>query len=469
MDSAMHWMTACADCGQSLRVHDRQSQPVSCPRCGSGVSHRRPPEPPPPRVRRRRWPWLLGAGLVVLLGLVCLAAASLPVKPWRASAANYKTPLMGMGMPNAPLPMVGAVGGEKKNNPEGPARRSPPLHVPDTADADLRDLAGRAPALKPAGRVAPFIALAGDPSGPMLTADSEGVLRCYSPYLATLQPRAQARLGCLPYLMALDAKRGRLYAAVATSNLTRFSVLGEREYSVGDLCVYDVSALLRGESPAEELKPLHTVALDSHLTGLHLSEDGAWVTYLADSLTGAHLGRLDVSSMRDPAENRRLVPLSGLSGLAEVGDGTLLALSGNLLFRVRIDPWEVTPITSVGTTILAMAGAGAGKFFLLERRIGVPGVFVLLYDLHSGKVVKRVAAPFSGRYSLRAGSGSRFYLATSAVLDGQVLAFDLSESSVVARGAGARDGGRLLRGALHVSPDGRRLLTGNGHVFYSPE
>src|SRR5262249_41507396 len=160
--------------------------------------------------------------------------------------------------------------------------------------------------------------------------------------------QSQARMDRLPYLMVLDSKRGRLYAAVAASNLTRYSVLGEREYSVGDLCSYDVSALMRGESPSGVLKPLNTVELESHLTGLHLSRDGACLTYLADSLSGAHLGRVD-PSMQENKELRRKVPLSGLSGLAEASDGTLLALSGNMLFKVTIDPWVVTPVTVVGT------------------------------------------------------------------------------------------------------------------------
>jgi hypothetical protein len=62
----------------------------------------------------------------------------------------------------------------------------------------------------------------------------------------------------------------------------------------------------------------------------------------------------------------------------------------------------------------------------------------------------------------------RLYVGTSAVLDGRIDAFDVSGESLTARASAARDGLRLLRGGLHLTPDGRHLVTGNGHVFAVP-
>jgi hypothetical protein len=76
--------------------------------------------------------------------------------------------------------------------------------------------------------------------------------------------------------------------------------------------------------------------------------------------------------------------------------------------------------------------------------------------------------PLTGRLYLQAGTGGRAYLGTSAVFDGQIQAFDVTDSSATARGGVQRDGERLLRGGLHLSPDGHHLLTGNGHVFAAP-
>jgi len=69
-------------------------------------------------------------------------------------------------------------------------------------------LAARAPALKAAGRVAPFVALAGDPSGPVLTADATvaKALATGEPWILVTEegsgrPRGwvgAARLGGLP-------------------------------------------------------------------------------------------------------------------------------------------------------------------------------------------------------------------------------------------------------------------------------
>ena len=64
----------------------------------------------------------------------------------------------------------------------------------------------------------------------------------------------------------------------------------------------------------------------------------------------------------------------------------------------------------------------------------------------------------------------RLYLGTSAVLDGRLEAydFDVARLRLTARGVVGRDGERLLRGGMHLTPDGRHLVTGNGYVFRTP-
>jgi hypothetical protein len=333
-----------------------------------------------------------------------------------------------------------------------------PIQLPDGTDGSLRQLAQTAPPLKPAGHVAPLLALAGGHDGCFLTADADGALRCYSP---SLELRGEARLDRVAYLMALDARRGRLYAAAAFRPGLRLSALGDREQVMGDLCVYDVSGLLAGKPQPADLTPSHVETLRSTVTGMHLSSDGAYLCYLAESVSGAHVGRLATDSLE--CQTKR-VPASGTSGLADLGNDALVALAGAILFRIDLANWTVTRSAAVGGSLMSVHPAGGTKVILLERR---PSAFVVLLDVETNKVLFRYAAPYQGRFTLRTAPG-RLYLGTSAVLDGRIEAFDLEGVSLTARGSAGRDDQRLLRGGLHLTPDGHHLITGNGHVFAVP-
>ena len=458
----MHWTSECADCGQTLRVPARPGNPILCPRCGRAVSARPPrekPAAPAGHVRRRRyWPWVVGGVIGLALASACVVALLPPAHRHRPGGVS---PIASIPIsPNSP---VDANAGARLMPKEGirvPRPIIPPVEIGDVSDGSLRDLCKRAPALKPAGQLESLLVMAGGAGGgPFFTADADGTLRCYS---ASLELLGQTRLQRVPYLMAVDGQRRQLYAAVTSFPWLRQSALGDRDQALGDLCVYDVSSLLEGKSPPEELKPSQTVELDAQLTGLQLSEDGAWLCYLAESLSGAHLGRIATETM---ATKKRPVPANGLSGMADVGNGRFVALAGGLLFHIDVANWTVNRSTVITNgTLLGVYPAGVGKVFLLERRLGT---YVVLLDLEANKVVSRHLSPMVGRYYLCSQPG-RLYLGTSAVFDGQIQAFEVKGGSMTALGVARRDDERLIRGGLYLTPDGRYLVTGNGHVYHAP-
>jgi hypothetical protein len=213
--------------------------------------------------------------------------------------------------------------------------------------------------------------------------------------------------------------------------------------------------------------------LNAQVAGMLLTGDGEWLVYLAESPSGARLCRLRAPTLT--AGEPHSVPSNGTSILIDGGDGgaTLVVMAAGLLLRVDLAAWTVEPfaVFSQGT-VQTIAPLGGGLFLLAERR-GTS--FLLVADLRPGqlKVLSRFAAPFPGRLYLRTtpGGGRRFYVGTSAVFDGQIQAYDLAEGDptrVTAAGSALRDGRRLLRGGLYLTPDGRHLLSGNGYAFAVP-
>lgn len=101
-----------------------------------------------------------------------------------------------------------------------------------------------------------------------------------------------------PYRMVLDAKRGVLYAVCVepTPGMAR-TFPSERRglYGKGDLCVFDVSAVLKGDLPdGTQLTPTRTVPLGGTVSTLLMSPDGAWVYYL--DLDNDRIGRFDTAT-----------------------------------------------------------------------------------------------------------------------------------------------------------------------------
>lgn len=450
----MHWTTSCADCGRSLRLSDRAGAPRLCPRCGAPAA----PLPPPPKPEgpSRRWPWLVGVAAALALVLACLAAA-LPAMASRtpAKSPTYSAPLP-IPQPDFPSPPLLPA--------QGP-RRDPPVELAAPPDAEERPLADLvAKPWKPANRLPAFFASASAPDGGLFTADSEGVLRRYS---ADLRLLGQARLDRVAVALAFDARRGRLYAAVADPAQILTSRLGDRDRAVGDLAVYEVSRPLEGR-----LSPSYSIALQAQVTGLILSADGSRVYYLADSpQSGAHLGRIDPETLQRGEPLR--VPANGNSSFAEAGEA-LAVLTGGLLYYIDPKGWTVERLLApTQGTVLAIAPAAGGKTLMLERR-GIL-TYVAVADLGRRRVLARYLAPFSGRVYLRtdaegrpsAAGPTRFYLASSAVFDGQIQGYELSEAGeVTALGGAGRDGERLLRGGLHLGE--RFALSGNGHAYALP-
>jgi hypothetical protein len=340
------------------------------------------------------------------------------------------------------------------------------LRIPDqptgqlVGEQDVGELAS-------AGRISPFLALAGDPGrGLLLTAGVDGRLRCYS---RSLQLLGERRLSGVAYQLALDEPSGLLYAAVAPEESIRLGPLGDRDLAVGDLHVYDVKNLLEGRSePGATLLPVRTLELRGQVYTLLLSREGKHLYYLADGGRESHAGRVAT----DTWTRDGVLPVRGgaLATLVQAPDtGLLVGLSGGgRLFLIDPDTWTMKPDLTV-PGISAFALGRGGQLYFIQRS---GETYLVVVDLNSRHVRERLLLPLRGRIYTRVGpAGRRLYVGTSAVLDGQLHAFDLrgqEADKVRPLGRAGRDRSRLLRGGLFLSPDGKLLFTGNGHAFHAP-
>jgi hypothetical protein len=337
------------------------------------------------------------------------------------------------------------------------------LAIPDSVTGELLSAQGRPlSVLAPAGRVAPLIALTGDPGrGLLLTCGSDGVLRCYS---SSLQPLGARRLSRPACQMALDGRRGLLYATVASPGSFSLGLLGDPERGGRDIHVYDVKGLLEGPpDPGGELKPLHSLSVGGQVHALLLSGDGGSLYYLAETLREAHIGRIATH----PWSHRLLLSQrkGGMLALAQVpGADHFAGLVGGRLFFLDPKTGSMRDTVNVPGAIGAFAPGPNGQVFLVERR---NGTHLLVVDVKRRSVRARLSLPLVGRVYACSAWGSRLYLGSSAVLDGQVVALDVAGTPRPV-GLAHRDRDRLIRGGLFLSPDGKLLVTGNGHVYHAP-
>ena len=442
-------------CGQTLRVSDEQQGRLFCPACEGAVTAQSPPVVARPAKRWRRW------GVGGLVGLVMVAGL------WAGQAMRwYAGGSTGApaSMPGAPFAGMRSLGSRLGLLAAGPHEEA--LRIPDR---DTGRLLGEQviDELAPAGRIASFLALTGDAGrGLLLTSSFDGLLRCYS---LSLQLLGERRLPAVAYQLVLDEAHGLLYAAVARAGTLVLGPLGDREQAAGDLHVYDVGKLLQGQpEPGGELVPVRTMALRAHVHALHLSRDGNHLYYLIDIGREAQAGRIDTATWT-PAGVQPLRG-GGHCALAVAPDTGLVAgLSGGRLFVIDPDTWTVKEGVAVLGTMVGFAMGASGQLYLIERRAET---YLLVVDVKSRQVRERLLLPLRGRIYTQVGAGGRsLYLSTSAVLDGRLLAFRL-DGQEAARirpvGQAGRDRARVLRGGLFVSPDGKLLLTANGHVFRAP-
>ncbi len=480
----MHWTMACA-CGQTLRVHQEHlGRTLLCPGCEAPLVARAPRPAPTAAVRRRRWRWLVDGTLWLVAGtlavVLVLVAGYGVVRGMRGSpqmgtqALSGSSPMstMNMRFVSGKGPRGMRIPGAVASGALSPSAITPALRLPATISGVLVSPERPGNELRRAGQIAPFLGLAGDPAlGLFLTAGTDGVVRCYS---ASLDLLGECTLSGVASQMVLDARRGRLYAAVSPPRKLYVGQLGDRDNSVGDLHVYDVNDLLqaspgeRPRRPAQARVPLHTLALEAQINALVLSADGSQLCYLVESRQ-SHIGRLATESWT--VEHTHHLSGGGPLLMSVAPDtGRLVGLARSTLFSLNPATWVLEHSLPLEGAFHGLAPVPDGRVYLLEKRGG--SYHLVLLDLPRHKPIDRLELRMEGRLYLANGPGpGRLSLGSSAVLDGQIRVFDLAGATAkkpTEVGQVRRSRTRLLRGGLFLTPDGKYLLSGNGHVFHAP-
>jgi hypothetical protein len=355
----------------------------------------------------------------------------------------------------------------------------PPLVTPPP-------LAARAVAGPPSGanalrfrtRVARFLALAVDAGRrSAFAAGEDGSHRHYSyPEFRLLGTYS---LASPAYRAVLDGRRGLLYVAVSQPRFLVVNALGDPERARGDLEVYDVRAVQRGEVPAgATLQPRARLPLGlgprpealpggwperggGHVYALALGPSGEDLYYLASASRAVHVARVDTGSFA----REDVVPLPNGPGSLAVEGRTLYATSPGELRVLEGRPLRVTRRLAVPGAAPALAAGPAGRAFVAG---GADGAEVVALDVARGRMLGRWALPARGRVSLnRSGDGRRLYLGASAVAFSRVLALRLPDGDGPPRlvGEAVHDRDGLVTGASVLSPDGRFLMNSGGKVY----
>jgi hypothetical protein len=488
----MRWTLLCAECEQTLWVRREQvGLRVLCPCCGAALVVRpdaaEPPAqrsagepspsagqlatsaatPPPGRpFWRRRW-LVAGLGAAVLLTLLLGVVGATVTEHLGGEQPEHHRRTM---MPPDALPRPPMAGKRMGRLPKL-VERAQPLEFRPTAVLDplLGPVGGRAGAALPlVVRIAPCLAVAGDPARDLLLAASaDGVLRWYE--TKSFRLLGSCRLHQPAYHLAFDPATNRLYTASAARRNLAVNSLGECDYAAGDIHAYDLSGLLGKTSSSEqqELKPRHRSPLGASIAGLLLSADGSSLCYLAETPGHAAAGRILTTAWR---QDRTLdLPSSGSIALIQApGGGTIYALAGGNVHLIEPDTFTLRAALRVGVGISAFAAGAGDRLFLLERK---SNMFVQVVDVPRRRIVAIWPTTLQGRSVLRSSpDGTRLYIGCSAVFNGFIRAANIGKDGAaapVASGEVLSNGERLIRGAILLGPDGRFLITGSGLVFRS--
>jgi hypothetical protein len=284
------------------------------------------------------------------------------------------------------------------------------------------------------------------------------------------------RLDGAAYQAALDARQGRLYAAVTPPGQVKDAGVVGRLCEVGDLQVYDVRPLLGAGGPPRELKAEAVLARGVKAGALHLSADG---------------GKLFCLDVNDPG-NVRLLQFSTATHRREretrLADGTevlRLGPGGKKLYAAAPAPDPGAPGAVPRPQTVQVIDAATLQ---VEQPLQIPRSFYDMDVAPDGKVylspaghiwdnVYRVdvlgdqsvtvwSAGVYGRSFLRVcPTGTRVFLMTQG----------LSPTSLECRGLGDRRGpytvaapdhGRGdLFGEMLLTSDGKYVLCKGGAVF----
>jgi hypothetical protein len=315
------------------------------------------------------------------------------------------------------------------------------------------------------GKIPPYVALASSPTGHLLATSERGELCVYRQADYTLLHKV-----ILPgpaYALALDAAKGRLYAAVTTAPRLPVHTLKAREHPLADIHAYDVKKLL-SDKPTEEthLQPLAVRRLGESVLSLLLGRDGQDLFLIAETSHDSHLRRLRTEDLHPEQE----LPLRNGSvnamSLSPDGSRLFLLASGRLL-SLEPSTWKERNRTVVGLNFFSPISISNKHVILIDRQITLQMIVV---DTQARKSLARwELSGLEGRISLtRSPDGQRVYIGSSAVLHGQIWEVDCQgerlTQPVVTRVAYSNHE-RVFRGPVQISSDGRSVFLGNGLIL----
>lgn len=426
---------------------------------------------------------VLWAALGVGLGGLCLLVGQRGSWPMSLRVgSSLSLALLGHGLTlaaprlNAPvLQPLRIAAGQPSEAPELlPINLPPPSQTPDPVPVrrpkDPR--AGlRTPQavtdLVPAGRIDPLLAVAvavdANGQGSAFVSATDGSLKKFS--YPTFELQTVYRLRQTAYRAVVDARRKRLWVAACDPAVLRINEFGDRPEGPGDLHVYDLDAMRRSEGTVASLQPQQILPVRGTVLELLASPDSRWLFYLARTVAGVHLGRIDAERCRLDAT----LPLpEATRALCGTADGaTLYAAGGRNVFVIDPASLRLRRHLERDADFNDIAAENGGRVYLAEE-----GQWTRLtrLDLNGAEPeVWQWSPRLHGRVYLRiAPDQFRLYAGTSSVISNHL-------DSLLIGGHGWKTPPQVgmavpapqrpVRGEFFLTPDGKYLINRWGRIF----
>jgi WD40 repeat protein len=337
---------------------------------------------------------------------------------------------------------------------------------PDAVAPDLEKSPGPfVPDLQFTARLEPWLSAVVSPEkGAVLVFTRDRMMLHYS--YPEFRLRSACWLGQAVYRSALDASRGLVYAAVAAPRSLKSTGFG-RWVGQGDVCVYDVKAILEGKEAPPRLTPAATIPVDGKLVDFHLAGGGRWLCYLDTKEASRPLiGRIDTVA-RKTAGSMTPEDKPALLGLSPDGK-TLYAAGGKGASAGMLQTFDAATFKAVKAIPLdgAPSEMVVGDRFAFIHGSGRRGLGLYFFDLKDPRAgaAPRWPLPTS---TIRSAGRKLYALARfgAARIDG----FDVPDRPTDTMPApGARVQGQPeqpLSGDVILSPDGKHLLCTTGVVL----
>jgi hypothetical protein len=505
----------CVRCHRPLRVLERhRGRALRCPGCAAVVvvpsssDTRRPvvaaePMPSRPSPNSPLLPWMLltpaalclalwlGTGRAVLwaqlgvgLGGLCLLLGqrarwplSLRIGASLSSALlghglTLASPLKALPAPRAPTPQV-----EASASLPVPAPRFVPStgetanisHSSEVEDLMLRGLRreeANRPAsvdLKPVAQLGDLltaaVAAAADGNGVVLTAARDGAINDFS--YPDFCFRGSHPLDGVAYRLALDERRGVLWAAVCAAGNLRANRHGDQPLGRADLHVYDVP-----RSANSPLRPRRVLPLGGDVLELIVMPDQSAVFYLVRTEKGVRLGRLDAARQ---TLDRRIVLPDETQALCLTPDGqALYAAGGGRVYLLDPRTLRTRQRLDVPLDAYAVAADNDGCVYLAER--GQWTNLTCLDLRRSPAGLRQWSARLHGRIYMKMSPDQyRLYVCSSSLISDALESMLLRGhpwSTPLLTAMTVSTAQHPVQGEFFLTPDGRFLINRWGSVFH---